>query len=828
MNCKNLEELLSAYADGELPRTQKEFIEEHLRSCADCRETLAGFVAAGRQLSSLKEMPAVTDIKGATLYRIKRDNIPAGNTLRRGLRPALAIGAAIIIIAVLLAVQPWDFNTPAAAAAAIVRGSPEVQAFFSDEQIENVEVTTTVIGSEGDVLVVLVKTETKTAAAEVDLKKKIVTDIVRVQVPALTLADEEKAIGLALTDARVQELIAKGGIIGKVTLDHAVNIQTVAGPGGNMVKEGTVDIVGEVQIESGGKKWYATVDVAQGKVIGLARESAATMVADWSETIFSFLNPALLLLGVLIITGLVLKNRPAEAAAGIASIVIGVLALYGGLYAWPAGQGNQIIALLAPALGVIIGITDIRRRNSGKWIPVIGSAICALAFAWQSFNIITYPEVKTGAFIAVALAAVGAVAYALYDQIKKIPWKWLRPAVVAAVAVVALILALLQPWGGSLEPQSVMAKTYTAIEGLQSYRMSFSSTSIMDEEVVSNVTEIEFAAPNRYHTLVTNNGETSEYIIIGDTQYMTKGSSHSVAIAIASGASSSIMSKENTLKLLDELAGLKTMPDEKVNGVSCYHYLGKWDKEKHIAELKRNMQESYAQLDMPGPTDEQMEEIYAELRSMDVTYEYWIGKDDYLIRKMKTEQRGPSGERGKMSVDATMNYYDFNRPIDIEPPLDADGNLMAGWQLGAVLGSNQQIFSKSIMTSTGPQEGYNDWEHQEVRYTITLTNTDDETVTDVRVTIATKLTKKDDKPMVVAEPDTPADAVGPGESRTFRANIPFDATGYTKEEILELEGLTTILVDYTTAEGRMQTQLIYTDPTYPTKTPPPAPPAEEK
>jgi predicted anti-sigma-YlaC factor YlaD len=49
VNCKDFEELLSAYADGELSRTQKEFIEERLSGCADCRATLAQYEAVGRK-----------------------------------------------------------------------------------------------------------------------------------------------------------------------------------------------------------------------------------------------------------------------------------------------------------------------------------------------------------------------------------------------------------------------------------------------------------------------------------------------------------------------------------------------------------------------------------------------------------------------------------------------------------------------------------------------------------------------------------------------------------------------------------------------------------
>ena len=75
MNCRDLEELLSAYADGELSRTQREFIEEHLSNCAGCRETLAEFEATGRQLASLRETPAASDISKSTISKIKAANI---------------------------------------------------------------------------------------------------------------------------------------------------------------------------------------------------------------------------------------------------------------------------------------------------------------------------------------------------------------------------------------------------------------------------------------------------------------------------------------------------------------------------------------------------------------------------------------------------------------------------------------------------------------------------------------------------------------------------------------------------------------------------------
>jgi hypothetical protein len=61
----------------------------------------------------------------------------------------------------------------------------------------------------------------------------------------------------------------------------------------------------------------------------------------------------------------------------------------------------------------------------------------------------------------------------------------------------------------------------------------------------------------------------------------------------------------------------------------------------------------------------------------------------------------------------------------------------------------------------------------------------------------------------------------PIESRTYHARCPFDASGYTKEDILELQEVTTILVHFTTKDGeelQELTEFPFPDAPYPTKT----------
>ncbi len=106
MRCAELEELLSAYANSELSRTQKEFVEEHIANCADCREELESYTNVRRQIVSLRDTGGLQDIKEATMSAIK--GWDAGKRSLKWLRPALAAVPVVAALAVLLAWQPWN------------------------------------------------------------------------------------------------------------------------------------------------------------------------------------------------------------------------------------------------------------------------------------------------------------------------------------------------------------------------------------------------------------------------------------------------------------------------------------------------------------------------------------------------------------------------------------------------------------------------------------------------------------------------------------------------------------------------------------------------
>jgi hypothetical protein len=105
MNCQDLEILLSAYANDELPAEQIEPVKTHLHDCADCRTLLSDFQAVRRQVSALKEISVTFDIKDTAMAKIHKlsANSPTKRWLRRSL-VAIPLAAMIIALQIL---QPW-------------------------------------------------------------------------------------------------------------------------------------------------------------------------------------------------------------------------------------------------------------------------------------------------------------------------------------------------------------------------------------------------------------------------------------------------------------------------------------------------------------------------------------------------------------------------------------------------------------------------------------------------------------------------------------------------------------------------------------------------
>ena len=99
MNHAEINELLSAYSNGELTATQRDFVDEHLGACEECRIDLESYNRVRDQLTSLRELTVPDSIKEATMTSIGTA-AHAGRRTNSMFRPALA--AAVLALALIV------------------------------------------------------------------------------------------------------------------------------------------------------------------------------------------------------------------------------------------------------------------------------------------------------------------------------------------------------------------------------------------------------------------------------------------------------------------------------------------------------------------------------------------------------------------------------------------------------------------------------------------------------------------------------------------------------------------------------------------------------
>jgi len=251
--------------------------------------------------------------------------------------------------------------------------------------------------------------------------------------------------------------------------------------------------------------------------------------------------------------------------------------------------------------------------------------------------------------------------------------RWMRPALAAIpVVIVLIVLLVLQPWGSF--PGGIMAKACATTEGLLSYRTSSSLIYTHNGETTINDSEGEYVAPDRYRGKFTLGNSTFEVITIGDKNYAWRAdnTTDNAWSAVIYGWP---LSKEDTRSLLDLLTKIENQPDERIAGADCFHLRGEVDMERWAEKTK-------ATLDSTDPMyEEDVEFIEEQAAATEAVVDVWIGKDDYLIRQVKHNWQIFASDGGVDTLSYTEEYYDFNEPIEIEPPLDADGKLLPGWQL---------------------------------------------------------------------------------------------------------------------------------------------------
>jgi hypothetical protein len=278
---------------------------------------------------------------------------------------------------------------------------------------------------------------------------------------------------------------------------------------------------------------------------------------------------------------------------------------------------------------------------------------------------------------------------------KRYAWTVKRSLYVAVPMVIVLAvvgsLFVMKPF---LTPEKVMAKAYTAIETIESYRATYSgAVGITGTTVWLDVNYLQAEYDDKNHRHVKMGSAKNYYpyyeheVVVTTEKIYARESpslptpSHSLETFIEdikdNPLYSSMPSKENTLIFLSSLISVKKLSTEKIDGILCWHYQANVDIEKRISELKEY---AYKDLGLES-NDPSIQAVIDYIRARQIDVELWIGKDDYLIHQMSdVVQPIKSDNLISTAVSRiTTKYFDFNVPIVIEPPLDSSGKLLPGW-----------------------------------------------------------------------------------------------------------------------------------------------------
>jgi hypothetical protein len=396
MNCKKTCALLTAYLDAELTLKQGEQIKTHLSACSSCRQQAEVLASLRTKLHQALETKAGEAVPSPQTWaniakRIDTRKSPATALLESfnawffrhsAWKVAFISIFAVVLVIGLNALQLLVPQSSDVVAKSLVENSRDVKAALNGEKITDVEVVTRLVDENGKVLVAWVRTESNSILTEVDLKTNRIINTIPVQVPDITPGDKERILEIAMADHRIQQFLAQGAIIPDFQPGHSFNTREVVASDGSIRTEWTVSIMGTLQIKIGKSLRLATVDLEKGSVIGIS--NAATVRLNWGSIIASKVAPYLITLGILILIGIALKNKVAEKAAGITSILFGMVSL-GGLVSMPSETIYLILLLGIPFIGLIIGIVDVRRRHTGKWIAIVGIVLCSVIGGFELF-----------------------------------------------------------------------------------------------------------------------------------------------------------------------------------------------------------------------------------------------------------------------------------------------------------------------------------------------------------------------------------------------------------------------------------------------------------
>ena len=378
-----------------------------------------------------------------------------------------------------------------------------------------------------------------------------------------------------------------------------------------------------------------------------------------------------------------------------------------------------------------------------------------------------------------------------------------RVLIVIPVAAILAVLLIMQPWVPFIAPESVLARAYSALESLTSYRISISGKD--NPESTKNVFETAFVAPDRYYIKQSKDGEDQEFILIGSERYY-KGSYNSLFVMqLQMNSFSSMVTRQATLAWMDMLRDIQELPEETIEGVPCFHYQGIYDIEKR---LRSQNEERSQKMGIPPLSEEQLKERLEEYR-MEIgsqSIELWIGKDDYLVRQMEMNTQNPANNGGLGSSQTIYKFSDFNQPIVIEAPLDSGGKLLPDW---ASTVPEQPAFETEMKVDI---DNY-DPQNRRITYAVNLHNVSGEKLTGVDVKAIPVFNPYKGSNLglsITRDPSGPEPyTLAPGDSLNYKINFSYDATSIPPDQIVESIENSSLYIAYVITDGQHKVEMVH-------------------
>ncbi len=215
------------------------------------------------------------------------------------------------------------------------------------------------------------------------------------------------------------------------------------------------------------------------------------------------------------------------------------------------------------------------------------------------------------------------------------------------------------PKQGALSAEQVRDRAVDASDSVSSYR--FRMDLIWKRKTEGDALEVKSNGSvdlqsKRMYILEDDGNRIQEIYLINDTRYtfmfgewmkeVVSGGQHIVVYPNGQyviGYQTEMM--KNT--------GVKLTGEEKVGGVDCY-----------VLSVSPDMVEAL-NLDTLGLREDEVEDVLNGIES--VTLTEWVSKDSYLIRKSRMKVVEVDGRW----TDTTTVFYEYNKPLDIEPPGEA-------------------------------------------------------------------------------------------------------------------------------------------------------------